>query len=280
MRTLFLAAFLSSTVALPAVAAEPVALVICAPGYPGSTAEAQPTIDSLAQTMAKAAKWAPAELTGVYYEKQEAGVTRLSQPDVGLALLPLALFLEQQEALKLKARLSAAMKGRAEATERWTLIAKKGSLPDASALEGWEVHSLVGFSPRFIRSVVLSGWGKVPENVKFVQTGRILSAMKKASAGAKVAVLLDSEQAEALAKSPDPELVVVHQSAFLPAAILATVGSKVSDTRWKTMGEALPKLGETPEGAKVLESVQKLKFMPLDEKVLVAAQKAFQEPRQ
>lgn len=279
MRSL-LAAALATLISLPALAAEPAALVICAPGYPGSTKEAQPTIDALVGVMAKQAKgWEPKELTGAYYETENGGVARLSQPDAALTLVPLAFFLEHEQALKLTARQGAAFKGR-DGTEVWSLFAKKGSVTKAADLDGWTIVSTVAFSPRFIRGPVLGSWGKLPETVKFQQTNRFLSPMRKAAGGEKIAFLLDSETATQImgtemAKDFEP----LHKSAPLPMAIVATVDGRLPEARWKPMGEALLKLGETPDGAKTLEAVWKLKFLKLDDKALAAARKSFAEAK-
>jgi hypothetical protein len=172
------------------------------------------------------------------------------------------------------------MKGKTEATEVWSLVAKKGSLTGAASLDGWQISSLIGFSPRFIRGPVLGAWGKLPESVKFVQTARAMSEMRKAAKGDKVALVLDSEQTAALASSPyASDLEVVYTAPALPSAIFATVGGRIADARWKPMAAALPKLGDTPDGAKALEGVWKLKFSALDDKALAAAQKLFKEAR-
>jgi len=279
MRYILLAAALSLASAT-ALAADPVSLVICAPGFPGTTSEAQPTIDALVGVMAKAAKWAPTELTGAYYEAEAAGVARLSQADAAITLLPLALFLEQETALKLTARQAAIMKGKADANEVWSLVAKKGAIANAAALDGYEIASIVGFSKRFIKGPVLGAWGKLPETVKFSQNKQVLSAMRKAAKGDKFALLLDAEQTAALATSPFAgDLEVVYKAAPLPTAIVSTVGTRIPDARWKALGEALPKLGDTPDGAKALEGVWKLRFAPLDAKAVDAARKAFNEAK-
>ncbi|HEY3450789.1 MAG TPA: hypothetical protein VGK67_30815 [Myxococcales bacterium] len=260
----------------PALAADPVAMVICAPGYPGTTSEAQPAIDALVTAMAAAAKWAPADLKGAYYETETGGVTRLSQPDAAIAMLPLALFLEQETALKLTARQAAIMKGKADPNEVWSLVAKKGAIPNAAALAGYEIQSIVGFSPKFIKGPVLGEWGKLPDGVKFTQSKQMLSAMRKAAKGDKVAMVLDAEQAAALATSPFAgDLEIVYKSAPLPMGVVATIAGKIPDAKWKTLGEALPKLGETPDGAKALEGVWKLRFGTLDPKAIEAARKMF-----
>jgi hypothetical protein len=279
--TLLAAAALSVGIAMPAQAADappaPIALVICAPGFPGTTAEAQPTIDALVKAMAGAAKWGEKDLSGAYYETEKGGLTRLSQPDAALALVSVPFFLEHADELKLQARQAGVFKGKQQATETWTLFAKKGSLPGAAALDGWQVASAVSYSPRFIRGPVLGGWGKVPATgVTYTQTNKFLTFMRKAAAGEKIAVLLGEEEAAAIATSPfAADLEAVYKAPPLPFGVIATVGARITDARFKPLGEALPKIGDTPDGAKALEAVWKLKFMPLDAKALAEAKKSF-----
>lgn len=261
-----------------ALAADPAAMVICAPGYPGSTVEAQGAIDALVGAIASGAKWDKKDLNGTYFQEEKAGLARMGQPDTAVVLAPAAFFLEHAESLKLTAKLGGAMKGR-EATESWALVAKKGALPNAAALDGWTVASLAGFSPRFVKGA-LAGWGKLPETVKFQQSGQILSLMRKAAKGEKVAILMDGEQVAALASAPQAaELEVVHKTPAIPSAVVATVAGRLPDAKWKALADAMLKLGETPDGAKALEGVQKLKFVALDEKALAALKKAFAEAK-
>jgi hypothetical protein len=278
MRLTLLAAALAAGIALEAQAAEaPIALVICAPGFPGGTAEAQPTIDSLTTAMAAAAKWGAKDLSGVYYETEKGGLTRLSQADAALALVPLPFFLEHEVELKLAARQSAVFKGKPKPIETWTLFAKKGSVANAAALDGWQIASSVSYSPRFIRGPVLGAWGKLPAGVSFTQTNKLLTFLRKAAGGEKIAVLLGEDDSAAVATLPfAADLEAVYKAPALPIGVIATVTGRISDARFKPLGEALPKLGDTPDGAKALEAVWKLKFMPLDDKALAEARKLFQ----
>ncbi|HEY4883085.1 MAG TPA: hypothetical protein VII08_05560, partial [Myxococcales bacterium] len=50
-------------------------LVVCAPGSPGNTAEAQPSMDALARSLEKAAHPSDGEVAAVY-EETEAGCSR------------------------------------------------------------------------------------------------------------------------------------------------------------------------------------------------------------
>ncbi len=49
-------------------------IVICAPGYPGSTAEAQPAMDGLAAAITAAAGWDDGAVQAVYFETEEGGL--------------------------------------------------------------------------------------------------------------------------------------------------------------------------------------------------------------
>ncbi|MFL5407877.1 MAG: hypothetical protein ACJ79O_18770, partial [Myxococcales bacterium] len=56
-------------------------LLVCAPGYPGSTAEAQPAMDGLARALSTSAHLTEGSLSAVYEEKAEGCLERLAQKD-------------------------------------------------------------------------------------------------------------------------------------------------------------------------------------------------------
>lgn len=279
MRSPIRLALLAAAVALPIEhrAVEPRAapvLVACAPGYPGTTAEAQPNMDALAAAMSEAAGWPKGELSAVYFETEKAGLERLEKPGAALAMVPLPFFLEHGQALKLTPRLAPVQKG-GEASEVWSLVAKKGRVTGPASLEGWQLVSLAGFSPRFVRAA-LSGWGKLPAGVQVVMSGQVLSGLRKAVAGENVALLLDRAQAAALPTLPFAgELEVVARSPAWPGSLLCTVDKRLPAARWSALGAALPGLAKRPEGAAALEGVRLAGFAPVDEAGLGAARRAF-----
>ena len=107
--------------------------------------------------------------------------------------------------------------------------------------------------------------------------GQVLSALRKAAAGtAKLAVLLDAEQAASLGSLPfGAELEVVHTGPPVPVAVVATVGARVPPADWKALAQAFTRLASTPRGTAALEGVRLTGFAPLDEAALAAARKAF-----
>lgn len=266
---------LAPILAALALGAGPVAFVAIAPGYPGTTAEAQASMDAFAAALGAQAGWPAGSLVAAYYEKDGPGLERLKDADVALAMVAFPLFLQQADAFKLQARLVAAQKG-AGPMEVWALVARKGRLGSPAALAGWQVNSIAGYAPAFVRGTALAGWGPVPASVKVVQSNQVLSSLRKAAAGEDIAVLLDGAQAAALPTLPfAADLEVVARSAPLPTGVLATVGKRLPPDRWKVLEGALRKLGETPSGLAALEAIRLQGFLPLDPKTLAAARKAY-----
>jgi len=253
----------------------PITLVICAPGYPGNTKEAQPNMDALASAVAKAAGWPAARVRAEYHEAEDAGVARLKATSPSVAMVPLPFYLAHASALKLTARAQAVEKdGKASVT--WTLVAKKGRVTSASSLAGFNVVSLAAYAPDFIRNVALAQWGKLPADVTFTATGQVLSALRKAASGENVAVLLDTAQAASFPTLPFAgELEVVATSPPVPGVVVCTVGSAVGPTAAGQLTSGLLKMHTTPEGAAALEAVRLSRFVALDTKGLAAARASY-----
>src|SRR5256885_11140270 len=133
-------------------------LVVCAPGYPGTAGEAQPSMDALARALAAEAKLPPSSLSAVYEETEAAGMRRLAQKDASLLLSTLPFHLTHEQELGLVGRLSAVPRG-GEGLERWALVAAEGH---PAALEGDAVHSLAGYSPEVVRAAAPSPPRNVP----------------------------------------------------------------------------------------------------------------------
>ncbi len=255
--------------------AERMTLVVCAPGYPGSTVEALPAMDGLAAAAAAAAGWSAEELAGVYFETEAAGVDALAEPSTAFALVTLPFFLEHREAGGLTA-LAQAVSSERSVSEPWTLVAGVGAIASAADLNGWELRSLAGHSPRFIRGPALGSWGELPDTLTITFSGAVLSSLRQAARGDKVAVLLDAPQASALERLPFADkLEVVHRSAPLPVSLLCSVNGRVSEERSIELVAALRGLDARPEAAEGLAGVRIERFVAVDSEVLIRAETAF-----
>ncbi len=259
--------------AAPAGAASPrPTLVTCAPGFPGTTAEAQPAMDALAASLSRAAGL-PEPLAATYLPGEAEGVARLGQPDAAVALLALPFFLAHEGALGLTPRLQVELAG-GGTLERWALVARKGRVARPADLAGFTVLSTAGYAPAFVRGA-LGPWGRIPPTATVAPTAQLLSSLRKAAGGADLALLLDGGQAASLASLPfAAELEVVARSAPLPGSVVATVGAHLPAARWTQLERACLGLHAEPAGAAALAGVRMVRFAPLDATALAAARAA------
>jgi hypothetical protein len=239
-------------------------LVVCSPGSPGDTEQAQPTMDAFAKAAARSAGWPEGSLQAVYFEAAEPGLARL-RSDAVLALVPPAFLSRYGKELALTPRLEAVLDS--GKPETWSLVAAKGRITSPDSLKGWEVTGAPGFAPNFVRGDLFKDWGKLPSDLQVTFTPRPLTALKRASEGEKVAVVLDSAGTAALPSLPfAAKLEVAARSHPLPGALLCTVGNRLPASEAESLVKGLARLGEKQEGAEVLQSMRLSKFAAIGKK--------------
>ena len=261
--------------ALPAAApAAPKTLVVCAPGYPGDTAAAQPTMDAFAKIAAEAAGWRAGSLRALYFETAEGGLNRLTQPDAVFALVSLPFFLQHEADLRLAARLQVVQES--GAAETWSLAARRGRVASPAALDGWEITGGAGYAPEFVRGPVLGGWGTLPASARLTFTANVLSALRRAVAGEPVAVLLDTAQTKALETLPfGSDLEIVARSAPMPGTLLCAVGKRLPPKQAAEFVRGLEGLHDRPESGDILKTMRLARFETVDDAALDAARRSF-----
>jgi hypothetical protein len=253
-----------------AAADPPVTFIACAPGYPGTTEEAQSSMDAFSTAVTKAARWAPGQVVAAYVPTEKEGLARIREASV--ALVPLPFFVQHGAALALAPRLVVEQKGLGP-TERWTLVAKKGRVTKATDLAGMTVVSIAGYAPGFVRGVLGPVW-RMPEGTQVLESAQVLSALRRAIKGEDVAVLLDGAQGNALPTLPfAAELDVLARSEPLPAALVTVVGGRLAATRWAALEKALLALPEDPAGSAALDGIRMVRFMPAEPAVLEMVRK-------
>jgi hypothetical protein len=223
-------------------------LVFCAPGYPGGAGDAQPLLDQFTNAAVAISGWPPQSLVSVYDPTEEGGLAKLKSADAVLAFVPYPFFVEHAGELQLTPLVQADVTDIGP-QQRWTLMAKSGRVAGPASMQGFTILSVAGYAPNFVRHVALEGWA-LPPDVRIESTGQILSALRRVAAGEPLAVLLDQSQAAAVASLPFAgDLKTVTQSAELPVALIAVVGSRLPAGRAQTLKAGLLKMGQAPQGA-------------------------------
>ena len=129
---------------------------------------------------------------------------------------------------------------------------------------------------RFVRGPALGSWGEVPPATTISFSGAVLTGLRRASSGTKVALLLDREQAAALPTLPfAAKLEVVARSAPLPVSVVCGVNGRLSAVRLKALAKGLTSLDATPAGAEALAGVRLARFVAADNSALMRAVDAY-----
>jgi len=246
-----------------------ITLVVCAPGYPGSSAEAQPAMDALARALGGAAHL---PFQAVYEETVEGGLEKLAAPDAALLLAPLPFFLDHERDLALAARMMAVPKEGGGPLQRWTLVAAKEHPQD---LEGYAVQSTAGYSPRFVHAM-----SPPLKGAKVIDSPAVLSGLRRAANGGALAILLDGPQGQALSTLPFAQgLAPLSTSAPVPVALVATVGKRLDGRKWKAVQAALLSLAAEASAREALDGVRMSAFVAIDRASLSAARAAYERAR-
>jgi hypothetical protein len=220
-------------------------------------------MDAFAATVVSAAGLEAGSLRAEYYPTLDAGLSRLDRDDAALALVGLPFYLRYRGELKLEPLLVVApLSGDSES---FTLVARRGAVEGPQSLEGWQIHGMHGYAPRFVRGVLLADWGPLPDSVEIRFSSRIVSGMRKAAAGEDIAVLLDAAQNAALPGLPfADQLEAVARSAPVVASVLCSVGSRLPQAARGSLVPAMIELKSSPEGRAALESIRVQGFRNVD----------------
>lgn len=249
-------------------------IVVCAPGFPGNTEQAQPTMDAFASAAGRVAGRSAGAVGAIYHETEAGGTARLAKPDAAFAIVPLPFFLKHETELRLEPRLVVVQPS--GDTETWSLVAGRGRVREAKDLADWTLTGPVGYAPAFVQGTLFGGWGALPKSTPIAFTAAPLAALRRAAAGENVAVILDAAQAAVLSTLPfGASLEIVTRSQPLPGSLLCSVGGHVSEDAAGPLLLAFSRLHETPEGAAALEGMRMVRFGPLDRDAIAGARRAF-----
>jgi len=270
---------LALTLAGGGVVADPLHLVAWAPGYPGSTTQAQPTMDEFARLLAAAAGWDADRVTAEYQETEDGGLTRLTHEGTQLALVPLALFFKYEQQLGLQP-VAQVVGPTGEAAETWCLVAPTGRVDKPADLAGWTVLGIPAYSEAFVRGSLLGDWGELPGDVKVEFTRHVLGGVRRAGNGESVAVLLDSVQTAALASLPHADaLEIVATSGPVLMGLVVTVGGRLPEQTEDALLRGLLQVHDDTAFAEVLSTVRVSRFDAVDEAALSTSRRAFDQAR-
>ncbi len=260
-RVLLVTAVALAAAAIPAQRAHgaDTRVLLCFPGGPGSTADAQPVVDRFLTKLAALAGWSAA--TGAYYNDMATCRAQMKAAPASVVIVPLDIYLASHTAWKLTP--VSTLKNE-ETAARYHVVGKAGTTLDS--LKGQAVLTGLKEGARFLSKIGFHGKVDVSTDFKLERTRSALRAAKNVAKGKAVAAILNDNQLKSCQKTPRfKDLVPLVSGPELPGAIVAGVGS------------APPKLAAAlktvcTDDAKLCKDMRIKGFVAVDTKQLVTLQ--------
>jgi hypothetical protein len=206
-----------SLLAATAMAAD-ASVVLCFPGGPGSTDDAQPVVDRFMAKLSKQMGWKKAK--GAYFNQMSACKSAYKDRGATVVMLSLNLFLENRAAWKLT---PVAVLTNSETSGQFHIVSKRAACENC--LTGQTVATGLKASDRFLSKVAFDGRIAVGKDFQLKRTRSPIRAIKSLVRDKVIAAIVNDIQMRSLKGLPGTsEIKTILSGPKLPGAIVASVG--------------------------------------------------------
>ena len=216
-KNLLIAALLAAALR-PSAARADETVLLCFPGGPGTTEDAQPVVDRFLKRLAEQAGWKGA--TGAYYNDLAACRRQFGAAPPTVAMVPLDVYLEKRTSWKLSPVATLQNK---ETAARYYLVGRAGTT--VAGLKGKKVSTALKASRRFLGRIAFGGKVNVEADFDLVATRSTPKTLKNILDGKAEAGIVTEQVYRTLASKPlTRDLVAIAVGPELPGAIVSGVG--------------------------------------------------------
>lgn len=241
-----------------AVGGESLDFVIIQPGQPGTSEDAQPTMDVLAAYVRKQLGGG-VNVKGRYFNEVEPALEYLRGSGPKWGIVSMTFYATHGRRLALKPLASSRPGGYDK--DRWLLAVAVPGPEDWRQVTGTVTGTMLHDSA----TAACLLFQREAASLPFALSGTIqpLMALRQVIKGRAAGVVLDRVQYEALRKTPSADSVkVIHQSPDLPFSPVVWIGEP--DSRQKPLAAVFLDMKKNPEGQLLLKQLQTDGFGPAD----------------
>ncbi|HIA02461.1 MAG TPA: hypothetical protein EYN66_11205 [Myxococcales bacterium] len=218
MKRLLLLLVLIFTLTVTAATAGDASVVLCFPGGPGSTADAQPVVDRFMAQLSKEMGWKDAK--GVYFNQMSTCKHAYKDHAATLVMVPLNVYLEVRTSWKLN---PIVLMNNKESSGQFHVITKTASC--SGCLKGQTVTTGLKMSNNFLSRVAFDGKLQVGKGFTLKRTRSPIRAIKSVLKDKAIAAIVNDAQRRSLKGLPGTEEInTIISGPKLPGAIVASVG--------------------------------------------------------
>jgi hypothetical protein len=240
----------AAIVAAPALAGEK-EMLLCLPGFPGTSSQAQPYVDRMLRHLEGELGWPADSMSGLYVPGEAEGAERLAQSSAGIALVGPSLFAAHHSQLKMKVIAKVEVSGQGSKT--YSVVAAKDGPASVAELAGKKVSGAVVHDPRFAANVLLGGQ-VAPDAVTFVEESRPLRSLRGVARGKVDAAIVDGAVLHHMGELDfADELKVIHTAEPVPAPAVVVMGEGKQHAG--ALKSALVGLCQRPEGEQLCKTL-------------------------
>jgi ABC-type phosphate/phosphonate transport system substrate-binding protein len=226
-------------------------LLLCLPGFPGTTAQAQPYVDKVMRYLEGKLGWEAGSMKGVYLPDGSEGAARLASDKPGLALIGPSVYasLHKKHGMKVVARVE--VNGRGEDT--YSVVTATNGPSTLAELAGKTIVGAVLSDPRYVANVLLDA--KLEEgNLKLAQENKPLSALRSVARGKADAAIVDQSVIDHM-KELDfaSSLRVIYTSPAVSAPAVVVMGTDAKQA--KAVADVLLGMCDRPDGKELCQTL-------------------------
>jgi len=197
-------------------------MLLCLPGFPGTSVQAQPYIDKMLRHLETKLGWEQGSMTGLYLPDGEDAAGKLAALQPGLALVDPSVYAGNHKSLGMQVIAKVEVGGSAPQT--YSVVTRTDGPADLASLAGKKMVGPVAHDERYVVNVLLDK--KLPlGSLRLDVQQRPLKALRDVVRGKADAAIVGRDVIEHMGELDfATELRVIHTSKPLPPPAVVVIG--------------------------------------------------------
>ena len=226
-------------------------MLLCLPGFPGTSIQAQPYIDKVLRHLESKMDWPALSMKGVYIPDGPLALKKLSAKKPGIALVGPSIYASQHKAFKMKVIAKVEVNGQAQQT--YSVVTKKGGPKTLKELAGKTLKGTVVYDTSYIYNILLNG--EIPKGaLKLENVKRPLGALRDVARGKTDGAIISQEVKNHMKELPfASDLQVIYTSKPVPPPAVVVMGDGVKHAG--KLAKILVGMCQRPDGKELCKTL-------------------------
>ncbi|MDJ0762558.1 MAG: PhnD/SsuA/transferrin family substrate-binding protein [Myxococcota bacterium] len=246
-------------------------MLLCLPGFPGTSSQAQPYVDKMLRYLEPKLGWSAGTITGLYLPDGAAASKKLLEVKPGIALVGPSIYAAHQKALRMQVIAKVEVDGRG--AETYAIVTKKDGPSSLAALVGKTIEGTVVHDEKYIYNVLLDQQIS-PGKIGLKSEIRPLKSLRNVARGRVDGAIVDASVQRHMASLPfADELQVIYTSKPVPPPAVVVMGEGRKHA--EKLKKALVGLCQRPDGQDLCRALMLTSILAASDADYKALKKAY-----